>query len=87
AADADLTITISRSDLVQVMMGAVSFDDQIKSGKAKLKGNRDVYEKLKPMLVHFTPDFEMMPGTRPVKAAEPAMNTFEQAPLGNTDGG
>ena len=87
AADADLTITISRSDLVQIMMGAVSFDDQIKSGKAKLKGNRDVYEKLKPMLVHFTPDFEMMPGTRPVKAAEPAMKTFEQEPPGRTDGG
>ena len=87
AADADLTITISRSDLVQVMMGAVSFDDQIKSGKAKLKGNRDVYEKLKPMLVHFTPDFEMMPGTRPVKAAEPELKTFEQEPAGRTDGG
>jgi len=87
AADADLTITISRSDLVQIMMGAVSFDDQIKAGRAKLKGNRDVYEKLKPMLVHFTPDFEMMPGTRPVKAAEPAMKTFEQEPPGRTDGG
>jgi len=42
---------------------------------------------LKPMLVHFTPDFEMMPGTRPVKAAEPEMKTFEQEPPGRTDGG
>jgi alkyl sulfatase BDS1-like metallo-beta-lactamase superfamily hydrolase len=41
-----LTITINRSDLEKTMMGAVDFDEQIKSGKAKLKGNREVYEQL-----------------------------------------
>jgi alkyl sulfatase BDS1-like metallo-beta-lactamase superfamily hydrolase len=50
ADDADLTITINRADLEPVMMGAVKFDEQIKSGKAKLKGNRDVYEQLKTTL-------------------------------------
>ena len=44
ADDADLTITINRSDLVQTMMGAVTFDEQISSGKAKLEGNREPYE-------------------------------------------
>jgi alkyl sulfatase BDS1-like metallo-beta-lactamase superfamily hydrolase len=33
AGDADLTITINRSDLERTMMGAVSFDDQINSGR------------------------------------------------------
>jgi hypothetical protein len=29
------------------MMGAVNFDDQIAAGKAKLNGNKDVFEQLK----------------------------------------
>jgi alkyl sulfatase BDS1-like metallo-beta-lactamase superfamily hydrolase len=45
------------------MMGAVSFDEQIKSGKAKLKGKRKVYEQLKRILLHFDLGFEMLPGT------------------------
>ena len=61
--DADLTITINRSDLEQTMMGAVSMDDQIVAGKARLEGNREPYDQLKTMLVHFELGFEMMPGT------------------------
>jgi alkyl sulfatase BDS1-like metallo-beta-lactamase superfamily hydrolase len=63
ADDPDLTITINRSDLEKTMMGAVSFDDQIETGKAKLEGNREPYDQLKTMLVHFELGFEMMPGT------------------------
>jgi alkyl sulfatase BDS1-like metallo-beta-lactamase superfamily hydrolase len=63
ADDADLTITINRSDLEQTMMGTVTFDEQIKAGKAKLEGNREPYEQIKTMLVHFELGFEMMPGT------------------------
>jgi alkyl sulfatase BDS1-like metallo-beta-lactamase superfamily hydrolase len=59
------------------MMGAVSFDEQITSGKAKFVGNRDVYEQLKSMLVHFDLGFEIMPGT----------GSFKQEELGRTDGG
>jgi len=77
AADADLTITINRSDLETVMTGAAKFDDQIKNGKAKLKGNRDVYEQLKSTLVQFELGFEMMPGTKKADDKEPDMNTFE----------
>jgi alkyl sulfatase BDS1-like metallo-beta-lactamase superfamily hydrolase len=53
AKDADLTVTINRSDLEKTMMGAVSFDDQIKAGKATLVGDRKPYEQLKGMLVQF----------------------------------
>jgi alkyl sulfatase BDS1-like metallo-beta-lactamase superfamily hydrolase len=77
ADDADLTITINRSDLVFTMMGAVSFDEQISSGKAKFVGNRDVYEQLKELLLHFDLGFEIMPGTG-ARDLTPAENPFEQ---------
>ena len=79
ADDADLSVTINRADLEKTMMGAVSFDDQIKTGKAKLEGNRDVYEQLKTILVHFDLGFEMMPGTAE-KDLTPENNAFEQEP-------
>ncbi len=86
ADDADLTITINRKDLLQTMMGAVTFDEQIKSGKAKLKGDRKPYEQLKEMLVHFDIGFEMMPGTG-AQDLTPEQKVFEQEEPGNTAGG
>jgi alkyl sulfatase BDS1-like metallo-beta-lactamase superfamily hydrolase len=78
ADDADLTVTINRSDLETVMMGAAKFDDQIANGKAKLVGNRDVYEQLKSTLVHFALGFEMMPGTKIGDVRERDLNLFEE---------
>jgi alkyl sulfatase BDS1-like metallo-beta-lactamase superfamily hydrolase len=86
ADDADMTITINRSDLIKTMMGAVSFDEQITSGKAKFVGNRDVYEQLKSMLEHFDLGFEIMPGTGS-QDLTPEENPFKQEELGRTDGG
>lgn len=83
---ADLTITINRSDLEQVMMGAVSFDDQIGAGKAKLEGNRDVYAQLKSTLVQFELGFEMMPGTSGADLVGPD-KPFQQAEPADTSGG
>jgi alkyl sulfatase BDS1-like metallo-beta-lactamase superfamily hydrolase len=80
AKDADLTVTINRTDLEPVMMGAVKFDEQIKTGKAKLEGNRDVYEQLKSTLVHFELGFEIMPGTKGPVVKEAEQNPFEQEP-------
>ena len=62
------------------MMGAFSFDDQIKAGKAKLVGDRKPYEQLKTMLVQFSMGFEILPGTLPAKSDEKPTNTFEQKP-------
>jgi alkyl sulfatase BDS1-like metallo-beta-lactamase superfamily hydrolase len=86
AKDPDLTIAINRTDLEQVMAGKVTFDDQIKTGKAKLVGDRKPYEQLKSILVQFTPDFEILPGTKdwPSKSD---MAPFEQHPPAWTDGG
>ena len=86
ADDADLTVTINREDLVMTMMGAVSFDDQIKAGKATLEGNREVYEDLKTMLVHFDLGFEIMPGTG-AKDLTPEEKPFQQEQPANTAGG
>ena len=86
ADDADLTVTIDRKDLEKTMMGAVSFDEQISAGKARLKGNRQVYEDLKTLLVHFDLGFEMMPGTG-VKDLTPEQTPFEQEEPARTDGG
>lgn len=79
AKNADLTITIDRVDLEKTMMGAVSFDDHITSGKAKLIGDRAPYEKLKTMLVQFDMGFEILPGTG-AKDLTPANKPFAQEP-------
>jgi len=79
AKDPDLTISIDRKDLETVMMGAATFDEQIKNGKAKLAGKREVYEQLKTTLVHFELGFEMMPGTKKGEVKSD-MSTFEQVP-------
>ena len=64
-----LTITVNRSDLEQVMGGQVSFDQLIASGKATFTGDRQAFDQLRSTLTIFTPDFEMMPGTKAKKAA------------------
>jgi alkyl sulfatase BDS1-like metallo-beta-lactamase superfamily hydrolase len=64
--NADLTITMNRAELNDVMMGTASLDDKIKEGKVKLKGNRKIYDELKNMLTSFSMDFELIPGTLPM---------------------
>ena len=59
----DLTITVNRVDLNQVMIGASTFDDLIKDGKAKFEGDRKPFDQLRSLMVSFTPNFEILPGT------------------------
>ena len=63
-----LTITIDREDLVRVMMGAETLDQQVKSGKAKLAGKRELLRQLRPLFVTFDPGFELMPGAKAAPA-------------------
>jgi alkyl sulfatase BDS1-like metallo-beta-lactamase superfamily hydrolase len=86
AEDADLTITINRSDLEKTMMGATTFDQQIESGKARLEGKREPYDLLKAMLVHFDLGFEIMPGTG-AEDLTPEQKPFQQEDLGHSEGG
>jgi alkyl sulfatase BDS1-like metallo-beta-lactamase superfamily hydrolase len=78
----DLTVTVNRADLNQVMMGMASFDDLIKAGKAKFDGNRAGFDQLRSILVPFTPNFEILPGTAPRQQAD-APKPFEVRDLVN----
>ena len=69
----DLTITLNRSDLEQVMSGSSSFEQLIAAGKAKFEGDRKPFELLRTALVRFTPNFELLPGTMPAKPAAPVV--------------
>ena len=63
AEDADLTISVSRSDLDFFIMGITSFPELVQSGKAKMEGNPEVFAQLQSMLVNFDGKFAIMPGT------------------------
>jgi alkyl sulfatase BDS1-like metallo-beta-lactamase superfamily hydrolase len=61
--DPDLTITIDRSDLENIMMGRKSFAASIEDGTAKADGSVDILAQLAATLVNFEMGFEIMPGT------------------------
>ncbi len=82
ADDADLTITINRSDLEPVMMGVKSFMAQIEDGIAQTEGNLDVLQQLASAMIEFDLFFEVLPGTKgPSVAAN--LNDFEVGPITN----
>ena len=61
----DLAITINRSGLEQVMMGAKSFAASIKDGTAKAEGDAGILAQIAETLVTFQIGFEVLPGTSP----------------------
>jgi alkyl sulfatase BDS1-like metallo-beta-lactamase superfamily hydrolase len=80
----DLTITLNRRDLEQVMMGASTFDDLLKAGKAKFDGDRKGFDQLRGILVSFAPNFEILPGTAPQTPAK-GLKPFEMPDLAPPD--
>ena len=80
ADDADLTVTINRADLEQVMMGAKTLASQIEDGTAKIEGNQKVLDQLASTLVHFELGFEILPGTVE-QHVEQDLNDFEVSPM------
>jgi alkyl sulfatase BDS1-like metallo-beta-lactamase superfamily hydrolase len=60
----DLTMTIKRTDLEQIMSGAKTLEAQIASGAMKLDGDASVLTKLASTMVDFDPRFPIMPGTK-----------------------
>jgi alkyl sulfatase BDS1-like metallo-beta-lactamase superfamily hydrolase len=69
AKDPDLTMTINRSDLDRVLTGRATLDQLVASGSAKLDGEARVFAQLMAMMDTFTPDFEILPGTKAAPAA------------------
>jgi alkyl sulfatase BDS1-like metallo-beta-lactamase superfamily hydrolase len=78
AEDADLEITINRSDLDLVMMGVKSMNDMIADGTAKSKGDKTIIDQLASMMIHFELRFEILPGTVPVGDQQFNRNPFQQ---------
>ena len=76
--DPDLTITINRSDLENIMLGRKSFAASIEDGTAQTEGNVEVIAQLAKTLVTFEMGFEIMPGTKG-PAAEVDLNPYEVA--------
>jgi alkyl sulfatase BDS1-like metallo-beta-lactamase superfamily hydrolase len=64
AKNPDLTITVNRSDLNGVMGGQTTFENLTAQGKAKFVGDKGKFEQLKSVMTTFTPDFELIPGTK-----------------------
>jgi alkyl sulfatase BDS1-like metallo-beta-lactamase superfamily hydrolase len=67
--DPDLTITIDRSDLTNIMMGAKSFAASIADGSAEVEGDVDILARLAETLTTFEIGFEVIPGTAGIAAA------------------
>jgi alkyl sulfatase BDS1-like metallo-beta-lactamase superfamily hydrolase len=64
AKNADLTITLDRSDLEGVMARKTSFAQLVAAGKATFTGNHKPFEQLMAAITPFTPTFELLPGTQ-----------------------
>jgi alkyl sulfatase BDS1-like metallo-beta-lactamase superfamily hydrolase len=74
--DPDLSITINRTDLENIMMGKKSFLASIEDGTATAEGNVEILTQLAQTLVNFEVGFEILPGTGNA-GAEVDANPFE----------
>lgn len=82
---ANCCIEINRSDLELILSGLTSFADLATEGKAKLAGDATILQNLQAMLVDFTSDFEILPGTSPAKQAQTGVRElFEQPEPANS---
>lgn len=83
ASNADLTLTINRSDLELTMMGAKTLEAQIEDGSAKVEGDPGILKQLASTMVDFDPRFEIMPGTKAwrVVAREDAYEAHPGRPI------
>jgi alkyl sulfatase BDS1-like metallo-beta-lactamase superfamily hydrolase len=74
ADDADLTLTVNRADLEQVMSGEATLEALLGDGRATAQGDLSILATLAGLMVEFDPRFEIMPGTKlrtDLAAAEP----------------
>ena len=64
AENADLTLTVNRSDLERVMGGVATFEELLAEGAAQAEGDLSILGQLAGLMVEFDPRFEIMPGTQ-----------------------
>lgn len=63
--DADVTVSMNRSDLDTVIMGRATLASQLQAGLGTVEGDASVLLKLAGVLAEFESGFEVMPGTKP----------------------
>ena len=86
AEDADLLISLSRTDLEKVMTGERRLTEMLADGTAQSEGNAEIVAQLASTLDQFDLGFELMPGTGAQDLTPPA-NDFAQPGLANSSGG
>jgi alkyl sulfatase BDS1-like metallo-beta-lactamase superfamily hydrolase len=64
AKNADLTLTVNRSDLERVMGGAATLEMLLAEGAAKADGDLAILGQLAGLMVEFDPRFQIMAGTK-----------------------
>lgn len=75
--DAELAITLDRSDLNQVMVGAKTFEQLEAEGRVRFAGDRRPFNELRSILTVFTPDFEIFPGTMNARSNQANVKPFQ----------
>ena len=75
----------SCSELEKVMSSQTTFEQLLSEGKAKFDGDRKVFDQLKGTLTIFTPDFELMPGTKAKKSDAKAAPRVAKDPFAAQD--
>jgi alkyl sulfatase BDS1-like metallo-beta-lactamase superfamily hydrolase len=75
AKNPQLTIVVNRSDLELVMGGKASFEQLLAQGTAQFIGDRKPFDELRSTITIFSPDFELMPGTK--KKQNPSRSLVE----------
>ncbi len=86
AEDADLSISLSRTDLEKLMTGERRLTEMLADGTAQSEGNAEIVAQLASTLDQFDLGFELMPGTGAQDLTPPA-NDFAQPGLANSSGG
>ncbi|MFC6236810.1 alkyl/aryl-sulfatase [Longivirga aurantiaca] len=84
--NADLTITLNRTDIEDAMIGTRPLQQQVADGTAQLEGDASVLIQLAQMLVTFQLGFEILPGTGGIPAPT-ADDPFAQPAFGDSTGG
>ncbi len=77
APNPDFALTLNRSDLEQVMVGAETLEAMIGDGRAQVEGDIGVLGALADLMVDFDPRFEIMPGTHPDRSTVVESPDFE----------
>ena len=62
--NAQLTLTVKRTDLERVMSGETTLDALLADGTAQFEGDIAILGQLAGLMVEFDPRFEIMPGTK-----------------------